>query len=114
LIQGSIADNTHKSYNIGLKSFENFREYMHYDKQWPPSVQQIQEYIAYLSHNGYAYSTASCHVSAISFSCKINGRADPTRSFVVQKMLTGMKRLNKRSDARRPINLSLLNKFQIV
>lgn len=85
-----------------------FRNQLGYSKQWPPCVQQLMEYIAYLSQEGYAYRTAGCHIAAIGFSCKINGLTDTTQAFVVRKMLDGMKRLQNRSDTRKPINIKLL------
>ncbi|XP_053403946.1 uncharacterized protein LOC128558485 isoform X2 [Mercenaria mercenaria] len=108
LIHGSLADSTHKTYNSGLRSFENFRDNMNYVKQWPPTVQQLQEYIACLSQRGYAHRTVGCHIAAIGFTFNINGLLDTTQHFKIRKMLEGMKRLQNRSDARKPISFQLL------
>ena len=82
---------------------------MGYDQHWPPTVQQLKEYIAFLSQNGYAHRTVVCHIAAIALTCNINGLTDTTQGFVIRNMLEGMKRLQTRIDERRPISLELLN-----
>lgn len=75
---------------------------------WPPPVEQIVNFIAYLSLNGYAESTARAYVGAIGYECKINGFEDSTNRFIVSKVLEGFKRLNSRVDTRLPITEKIL------
>ena len=44
-----------------------------------------------------AYSTIALHLSAISYAHKVGGFCDPTKSFLIQKLLTALSR-QRRSD----------------
>lgn len=111
----SISKNTKKSYETGLTAFENFRLDLGYQQIWPPPLDHVVQFIAYLSCKDNTYSTARAYVSAISFQSKIHNIADITKNFIVSKLLEGMKRIKKSVDSRLPITLSLLTKiFQIL
>lgn len=80
------------------------------DIVWPPPHSHVVLFVAYLSLMGKSHKTASCYVSAIAFRCKIL-QALPDNyphSFVVKKMLEGMKRLKGSKDVRLPITIELL------
>lgn len=75
---------------------------------WPPPVEQIVNFIAYLSLKGYAESTARAYVVAIGYECKIQGLEDSTNRFVIAKVLDGFRRLKSRADTRLPITEKIL------
>jgi hypothetical protein len=64
-----------------------------------------------MSSSGYAPSSISSHVSALSFAHKINGCPDPTEGFIVKKLKEGAKRMNPRVDSRLPITQSILRQI---
>lgn len=67
---------------------------------------------------GFKHSTAKSYISAISYYCKLYHNSDPTKTFIVHKLLQGMKRSNPSTDSRLPITLDILNillpKLQII
>ena len=68
----------------------------------------VTQYIAFLSLRQYAHSTASLHISAISYYNKINNLEDCTLNYIVRQMLQGFKRSRKTSDSRLPISPAVL------
>ena len=61
-------------------------------KEWPPAVDTIVLFIAWLSLKGFKYSTARLYVNAIGFQCKMRNCLDISRNFAVQKALEGLHR----------------------
>ncbi|CAH3131895.1 unnamed protein product [Pocillopora meandrina] len=50
----------------------------------------IPLFISYLSFRKMAYSTINSYLSAISYVHKLKGLRDPTKSFLIQKLLTAL------------------------
>ena len=103
-----MSENTKRVYASGTKAFDEFRSAYSRSLNWPPSSNDVVDFIAHLSVGNLAPSTVRAYISAVSYKCKLHGFVDPTQSFVVSKLLKGMSRLQKRSDVRLPISLSLL------
>ena len=79
---------------------------------WPIPLDHITQYIAFLSCIGFSPSSAKCHVSGLNFYSKLQNFDDFANSFVVRKMLEGMKRTKSRgTDTRLPITYELLSKI---
>ena len=95
ILNASMSANTAKSYSSALDIFKNFRVQQ---ATWPPNVNEIMDFIAYLSITCCAPSTIKSYISAISYYCKINNLYDATQQFVVRKMLAGVSRLDVRKD----------------
>ena len=98
-------------YSSALDIFKNFRVQQCRQATWPPNVNEIMDFIAYLSITGCAPSTIKSYISAISYYCKINNLYDATQQFVVRKMLAGVSRLDVRKDLRMPITYAILCKI---
>ena len=94
-----------------LRSFNSFRQAFRYQLLWPPPLFHIVEFIAYLSCNGYTYSTARAYIASISFHSKIQNCPDVTKTFLVGKLLEGMRRIKNCRDTRLPITLPLLTRI---
>ena len=111
LIDNSLSKNTWHVYENALKSFEEFRGQYCLDQMWPPPLMHIINYIVFLSNKGYSAPTAKSYISGISFKLKMHDSVDHTKSFVAQKLLTGMSKKYKSADLRHPITLSILRKI---
>ncbi|XP_062620031.1 uncharacterized protein LOC134281609 [Saccostrea cucullata] len=109
LLQASVSQNTANVYRQGLQSFFNFRQQLSFQQIWPPPVDHMINFIAYLSESNMAFSTVKCYLSGISFVINLHGWQNPVDSFIIKKLLAGYKRCNPSQDIRKPITLPLLN-----
>lgn len=107
----SVARNTSATYETALREFERFRVLSNMEKLWPPPMAHIVHFVAYLSLCKKAPSTVSSYLSGIGFKCKLLGGADHTKSFLVTKMVEGIRRASSRRDARLPISIDLLSRI---
>jgi hypothetical protein len=69
--------------------------------------------LTWLFKQGYSPSTIKAYLSGISYYIKSNVLEDVTQSFIIQKMMRGMFRLEKRHDCRKPITLKILIKLTV-
>lgn len=112
LIKASLARSTRTAYRRYINRFKEFCRTQQPQLSWKPaSASSIAKFIAHLFNNHYSPSTIASHLSAIAYSHKIRGLRDPSRDFVVQRMLLGCKKIAKVSDTRLPILLPLLYKL---
>ena len=80
------------------------------DPQLPLPPACIPLFISYLSFRKSAYSTIKLYLSAISYVHKLKGVIDPTKSFVVEKLSTALRR-QQPSDIRLPITRPILHEL---
>ena len=111
LIENSISKNSWKVYESAVASFENFRLYCNLSNIWPVPLTDIVNFIAYLEKMNYEVSTAKSYISGLSFKMKVITIQNTTKSFVITKMLSGMERMHKRVNARKPITFEILEKI---
>lgn len=109
LLTASMSVNTHNTYRTGIQAFEQFRKSQGLPLSWPPLDVHLNMCIAHLSLQGSKHATAKSYISAISYYCKNYYKADPTKSFLFQKLLQGMKRSNPWTDSRLPITFDSLS-----
>lgn len=109
LLATSGAANTNQTYKVGLEAFFHFRNVQGLQLTWPLPNTYINKFIAYLSLKGYKHSTASAYLAAISFQCKLYCHVNPTKHFMVHKLLQGIKRSNKHTDTSLPITIDIRN-----
>ncbi|CAG2246756.1 unnamed protein product [Mytilus edulis] len=62
LLTASISPNTSDTYETAVRSFDQFRSSHGHAIVWPPSLNVICNFIAYLSVRGYAPSTAKSYI----------------------------------------------------
>ena len=75
----------------------------------PPALpQDVRHFIAWLSLQHFAPSTIATYVSAVGYYHKIHSWLDPTRDFLVTKLLTGCRRDNLAHNGRWPITIPIL------
>ena len=67
-------------------------------------------FISYLSARQLALSTIASYIAAISYAHKLKSFSDPTKSFLIQKLLTAVSRRGK-NDIRLPISRPVLHEL---
>jgi hypothetical protein len=108
LLESSMAHNSVKAYNTGLNTFNKFRQQYQLSESWPPPLDHIIQFLAYMSLRGLSSKTARLYLSAISFRCKIANSQDTTKHFLVAKITEGFKRTSTLRRARYPITYDIL------
>ena len=108
LLTAAMAPNSHKTYAVGWRVFCQFRQEP-LSGVLPASVDDVRRFIAWLSLRGLAPSTIATYVSAVGYFHKINSKPDPTKDFVVTKLLEGSRRDRPSEDNRAPITLPMLS-----
>jgi hypothetical protein len=78
------------SYESGMSAFNKFHKNYNLDVIWPPPVNHISSFIAFLAYNSYTPSTAKTYVSTLSFSLKCKGSQNTTQHFIAKQMLKGI------------------------
>ena len=77
----------------------------------PVAIPLIMGFIAHLHNTGLAPASIISTISAIAYFHKLNGYQDPSKNFIVSKMLTGAKNLCYVSDVRLPVTLPILTRL---
>ena len=112
LIDASLSGNTKQVYTQALSAFTSFLREYNIQACWPPTLQQLVQFVAHLSKfKNFSFSTINAYLSGISFYLKINNLQDFTRAFVIQKMLCGLRRIHPVKDTRMPITLDMLKQL---
>lgn len=111
LIEASLSDNTKIAYDKAIVVFNDFRLQFQLPPFWPPPVDHIINFVAFLASKNLSHSTANVYLSALSHSLQVHGLDNPVKSFIVQKMLTGLKRSKPSKDIRSPVTYQLLLKI---
>ncbi|XP_071503767.1 uncharacterized protein [Diadema antillarum] len=113
LLSQSRAASTHSTYTQAWESFQSFRSAYHFSLSANPTLEQIVQFIAYLSLNGYAAATLATYIAGLSFHLQSRGLRDVTQCFIVRRMLDGSKRGRISRDVRCPITLSILSRMLV-
>ncbi len=108
LLRASLAEGTQRVYKRGVESFDTFRRDNGMFVLWPAPQQHVVAFIAALSLEKKAPATIKSYIAGIAFQHNINGWDDPSKHFIVQKLLLGSKKSAGKPDARAPITLPLL------
>ena len=115
LLSMSIAKNTQKTYDSAWIRYSDFALRSGVKNTVPLCITDVSYFIAFLSKEGYAFSSVSSYVAGIGFKHKIAGFPDPTDSFIIRKMLEGLNRdIGHARDLRLPITISHLQKIATI
>ena len=95
-------------YRKAVNYFIEFRVKWDLSNVWPVGNMDIVALISHMNIEGFAPSTISTYISALSFVHKVNAWADPTSSFIVTKVKEGCRRGSCQGDSRRPITFPIL------
>lgn len=106
-----MAPQTWRTYQIATDQLTVFRKNVNLPNTWPVPMEHMCHFIAHLSLLSYAPSTIATYVSGIGSYHRFRGWEDPGKSFVIRKMIEGVKRDNVRNDIRSPITMSILSRI---
>lgn len=108
----SLAVNTWKTYKTAVDSLLKFRKLYGLLDSWPVPLDELINFVAYLSYSGFSPSTVSTYISGISHEHKKRGLVDKTSNFLIVKILEGLRRKRTKSrDLRSPVTLHILRKI---
>ena len=96
-----------KTYQTGWRVFCAFKR-QRLDSNSPAAVQDIREFVAWLSLRQMAPATIATYVSGVGYYHKIQGWHDPTQDFFEAKLLEGCRRDRVGTDKRWPMTLPIL------
>lgn len=114
LTQAALAPSTSSTYKQAWNIFNSFsQEVLGQTCNLPLSASTVSLFIAYLYKKQFAPSTISTYLSALGYVHKMLSLPDNTRSFLVDKLVTGSYRLSQTIDTRLPITVPILNKMLI-
>ena len=112
LLHASIAPGTHKTYQTGWEVFGQFRQQTATEfSDHPARAADIRRFIAWLSLRSKAPTTIATYVAAVGHMHKMRGWPDPTRDFLVTKLLEGCRRDRPSTDSRLPISIPMLSEI---
>ena len=111
LVNAAFSESTKNTYLNAINQFDAFRNKAKLFNSWPAPCSHIAHFVAYLSLSKKSPSTAKTYVAALATYHKLRNWSDPTDNFLVQKVIEGFSRSNKRSDIRLPITLDRLKQL---
>ncbi|CAG2195652.1 unnamed protein product [Mytilus edulis] len=97
LLKCSMAPNSWKTYKTAVECLKKFRIIYNNRDIWPVPIDEIAQFIAYLSYKGFSASTVSTYISGLAHTHKINNVTDNTKSFIICKMIEGLRRKNRKN-----------------
>ena len=106
LLTVAFSPHTHRVYAADWNAFLSFRS----DKlgNLPASAREIREFVAWLSLKNLAPATIASYIAGVAYYHKIHGWTDPTKDYLVSKLMEGSRRERKSADKRLPVSLPVL------
>ena len=115
LLRTSLSPGTIKTYERQWDKFQTFvLDVLHKQFVMPASPYILAKYASYLCLAGYSYSTILSTLSVVSFAHKIRGLGDPASSFLIHKILIGIRKKLAKPDSRKPITEVMLKKMLVL
>lgn len=104
----AVASNTSTAYERIWRNMATFLHQYCMPTSLPLPVSTIAVYISFLFAQGKSPKTISTYLSAISFLHKVHCLPDPTKAFLIQKLVAGAYKLKPTTDLRLPITKPIL------
>lgn len=109
LLDASLAPNTKTAYRNGLKMAQSFlQQYNGNTDIKNMSLLQVIMYVAFLFEKGLSPNTINTYLASLAYFFKIMDLPDLTSNFLINKMVSGARRLAASPDIRLPITLTML------
>lgn len=114
MLNNSLAPSTLNSYRNAWKHYKAFHLIHHpHSKVMPISTTRLGQFISTCHHQNLSPSSVTSMISAISYVHKINNLPNPADSFLIKKLLHGMRR-NQTKDKRLPFSLKDLTSIMLL
>ena len=112
LLDSALTAGSKTSYQRAWGVFQRFHQrfYGSATLSLPLPSSQLTPFISYLSAKKLAHSTITSYMSAISYVHKLKGYRDPTKTFLIHKLLTALSR-QRSVDLRLPITRPVLHEL---
>ena len=112
LLESALSSSTRKQYQRALSVFTRFHAtyFNSASPSLPLTSATLTLFVSYLHACQLAPTTVTSYLSAISYVHKLQGLPDPTKTFVIQKLLTAVNR-SRSADIRLPITRSILHQL---
>ena len=107
----AVTSGTKSAYHRSWARFRDFAEQHSLDTTLPLTVSAVALFIADRVQQKYKASTISAQISALGYIHKLRGLADPTASFLIQKMLVSCHKQQPTQDMRLPIDKAMLSQI---
>lgn len=112
LIGASYASSTLLNYQRAWSRFQDTREALGRSLALPATRDEVLLHVAHLKLRGLGAATIRASLSAIGWKHKVEGLPDPTKDYLVSRILTGVSRVKANPPKQvRPISFSLLHKL---
>ena len=112
MLNSALSSGSRKLYQRAWAVFNEFYRQFYYadDPLLPLTIPSLALFISYLHARQLAPSTIKSYLSAIGYVHKMKGLCDPTKAFLITKLLTALGRQGS-SDIRLPISQPVLHKL---
>lgn len=112
LLNSALSSGTRKHYQRAWATFNEFYKNFYHstDPELPLTTPTLALFIAYLHARKLAPSSIKSYLSAIGYVHKMKGLPDPTRAFLIEKVLTALGR-QVSCDIRLPISRPVLHEI---
>ena len=113
LLHSAITEGSHKTYQRAWMTYVDFSSEFceSHASLLPVSVNNLVLFISYLSARKFASSTISTYVSMLSYVHKLANFPDPTKHFLMQKILEAHSKLYSTPDVRLLITSGVLHRL---
>ena len=110
LLEAVLAPSTKRAYQHAWKTFVSFAVQFGY-AHFPVNEATIIQFVTYLFNQGRACTSIKSTLSAIGYYHKLANLPDPTKGYLLSKVLIGASKLRGNEDVRLPILPHTLKKL---
>ena len=110
LVAASFAPATMRRYKEMWRTFRGFADVLEPGWVFPVAPPILAKFGVWLSARGYKPSTIAAHVSAVGWWHKLRGESDPAGSYLVKRVLVGLRKGGSPKKQAKPLRFPLLRK----
>lgn len=110
-LETSLSLSARKQYKASWNKFANFIKNKLRAKSMPCSKYNLALYVTHLAGQRLKTSSIRSNLSAIAFFHKVNGHKDPTKSFLISKLLLSYTKRDSPQRTRQPLTQKILRKL---
>ena len=111
IIINSLAPSTRQGYKRAIQAYTTHAQAKSTQPTFPARDDTVISFICHMHQQHYAPATITTYISALSFVNKMFGRPPLTQTFLINKLLEGCRKLNPKTDTRRPITTHILRQL---